>query len=318
MSLSGLNINIGILEAGVPDIFAGSLSSLSTWDSSYYTLSGANVTDMGNPGQFTSWPTFGMTSADLVTDGDGTNWFTDPLDAIVGAETNDLSTGNGEALRDNTNGVITLESYRVKNNQSNSVSALEDTGFDMLFNAGAATFWRNLYWTSSSVPHSDYEHYRQVPPGIMAAPYDTEETQYRFGPMKDDSAYPGTGVYDPDGNSFTSGYVAGDDIVMSWFYQSSGIRLMVNGTFVTLYCSEFRDNAQVVLSGPDAALETALWSEDFRPYQMAANGGYGAQQFQMRPNLGAQTKTDYMGIFDGAKTDGWIASAHSYLLNNKP
>ena len=312
MSLSGLNISMGILESDIPDVFGDALLVVSTWDPSYYTIDGSNnLTDVANPGQGSDWATFGWNTMDLVTDGDGTKWFTDPLSSLGSTETLIPATADGDAIVDTwgSDGLISIESYRAKADHTVADSQITNSGFSLNYNGKVV--WRNLeYNAGSGTSYYDLEFYKQFTIGTLAAPY-ASDAGY-FGVVKGGW---GDGAYNPDGNTgFSPSYLSGDDIVVSWFLQSTGVRLMINGTFVTLWDAQER-NADGTAA--DAAAEAAKLSQDLTPAQIYVNAGNtGVKNFNVE--VMDRTKTDYIGIFRGNKADSYVAAAHSLLLNNKP
>lgn len=321
MALSGLNLNMGVLESAInADLFDTPFIVASTWDPSYYTLSGSTVTDLANPAG-NDFQTIGLTNVDVVTDGDGTKWFEDN-GGMTGPETARIAAADEATIGASLNGLITVESYRATSDDTSANSCLGNCGFDMLLGSPSKTFWRNISDKSAfSIPfRADMEIYRLVVAGILAAPEDG--TGHYVGPLRGQGLGTGGGLsgnYDPDGNTINAAaYSTGDDIVISWFLQASGIRLMINGQFVTLYSAQDR-NADGTAS--DAAGEAALLAQDWRPRVLNENAGntIGDPVNQFRLYWGnTAAKVDYYSILEGDVDDSFIQGMHTLLLNNKP
>lgn len=320
MSLSGLNISMGILESQIPQLFSDPIAVASTWSADYYTLSGATVTDLANPAG-NDFDTINLTQVDLVTDGDGTDWFEDPLSGILNSETVILAAADEATIGATVDGIITLESYRMKADDTAGFSGFNNSGLALSLGSPSKVFWRNLRGKSGAALNGqvDLEFYQQTVTGILQS--NGGQDQYvgpRRGQGLGTGGALGSGIYDPDGNVLTAAaYSAGDDIVISWFLQPGGIRLMINGQFVTLYSARQR-NADGTAS--DAALEAQVLAEDWSPRKLNENAGLtiGDPVPAASFNWGADTKCDYMGIFTGAFSDSYIQRAHSILLNTKP
>lgn len=316
MSLSGLNINMGILESDVPDIFGDALMVASTWDPAYYTVDGSdNVTDIANPGQLDDWSSVGWGSVDVVTDGDGTKWFEDPLSSIVNSEICNPTAGNASTIVTNPNGIIEIVSLRAKADQaySDAGRAIYNSGWSYQLGNPLKVLWRLIRSTDSLNFRSDMECYRQITTGLLPSPYDASQQQ--IGALWDDPAYPEIGVYDPDGNTFTTpAYSADDDLVLCFFFQPAGWRMWINNTEVTPYNDTYM-NADGTPS--DASAMATMFALDWSLKQLDINGGTAVTP-TTAINIGANTKMDYAGLWDGSTTDSEVRQVVSQLLNQKP
>ncbi len=319
-----LSLQMGILEgADVPDIFGDSISCFCVWDEDYYTLdpSSGGVTSLVNLGgsPFVVHLPSNLAKYTVDTDPDATRWLK-PIAADLAGDVLRLHPDDEAYIDTHAPGIITLESYRaVADHSLSGNSPPAHWGFV----AGRAhtdtgAIWRNLENTDPYNPQFDYWGYKY----ITAAWSPASDGKWIYLGPPHGSIFNAT--YNPaDRLSFSPGYFAGQDLVISRWFSANGFRMMLNGKLITVHSiSRHEANGGYVAGGLDKEQAEIAADHSIKAYTERIAVTYPT----VTPgdgNLGIQFafgdgKCDYMGLFSATKGDTWVKAAHSLLLNAKP
>lgn len=327
--LSGLNVNMGVLESDVPDLFNDVHVGWSTWSEDYYTVNGSNeLTDLENTAgeDFAASTLTGITVGGtapmaVTTDGDGTKWLV-RASAWTNYFTMGFQTATQELVDEDADGFIITASLRATATQiAGTNESMEGWGLNGSIQPGSAYFAGNSQ-VIGGFAVDDMEFRMQSNDGLIGPNGDTNA---EYGPWKGLMGTGGSlveGGYDPNGNILTTpAYLFGADIVVSMFYQTSGIRLMINGQFVDMRVAACRNVNGTIKANPyDLPAETAFFAQDASMPQMIANAGGtpGVDPSALGMGILDTLKCDYMAIHSGSKTDQYMRTVQSMLLNQKP
>ena len=327
--LSGLNINMGILESPVPDLFNDVHYAVSTWKSDFFTINGSNeLTYLANTGgdpllSMGGFYAGGSQVLSVLTDGDGTKWIDDngvawpnyhAMQAPVSAQT---------AMSTDTAGTIWTASLRAVRDQAVGTGPLDGWGPGGGMSGSTVFAMASGSSSGSSDPMYDMEFHTQMTNNFAVFP--GGDTYAHFGPYKGELGTGGgltEGGYSPLGNNFlVPAYLQDQNVVVSLFMQATGMRMMINGQFVRMYVRLCRDKDGFPKIAPrDEAAETAFFAQDFSHIALITRAG-GTPGVDLLPfffQCQDTLKTDYMAVHSGEKSDDYMKLVHSQLLHAKP
>lgn len=308
---------MGILEgAGVPDMFADALFSISSWDPSYYTLDGVDTDRVtaienlsGNP-----FPSDSLASQvlNLQTESDGTSWFKSATTVGVGA----LKTPAAEtqALLQASSGFVVVTSGRFLTDQV-AGSRMQGDGWSPFYTTSAGRI--SPATGTSDTAFSLYDQFDSI---TVPTNLSTDGLAKWIGYLKAPLG-PLGGVYNPATNVLSApAYSADRNFVTVWFYEPGGLRAMFNGTNVSLRLAQAWSAAGASI---DAPLEAAELSADYSGAAMyarlkAAIPSYNITTQASEINAGGHA-IDYIGVFQGGVYDDlYYRTLSALLLQSKP